>query len=76
MGFNIVADPLVGYFYKTYLLGVPQDIASTLAKMATVTTAVNAIVAVIAASVFYFALRPALRKANLFVDVSPAASRK
>ena len=34
MGFNVVADPLVGYFYKTYLLGVPQDIASALAKMA------------------------------------------
>lgn len=76
MSFNIVADPLVGYFYKTYLLGVPQDIASALAKMATMTTAVNAVIAVIASSVFYFALRPALRKANLFVDVSPTASKK
>ena len=72
MLFNVVADPLVGYFYKTYLLGVPQDIASALAKMATVTTAVNAVVAVIAASVFYLALRPALRKSGLFVEVSPA----
>lgn len=72
MAFNIVADPLVGYFYKTYLLGVPQDIASALAKLATVTTAVNAVVAVIAASVFYLALRPALRKSGLFVEVSPA----
>ena len=76
MGFNIVADPLVGYFYKTYLLGVPQDIASALAKIATLTTAVNSVVAVIAASVFYFALRPALRKANLFINVSPIASKK
>ena len=76
MGFNIVADPLAGYFYKTYLLGVPQDIASALAKMATVTTAVNAVVAVIAASIFYLALRPALRKAGLFVEVSPAKDGK
>ena len=76
MGFNIVADPLAGYFYKTYLLGVPQDIASALAKMATVTTAVNAVVAVIAASIFYLALRPALRKAGLFVEVSPANDGK
>jgi len=76
MGFNIVADPLVGYFYKTYLLGVPQDIASALAKMATVTTAVNAVVAVIAASVFYMALRPALRKSGLFVEVSPLKDKK
>lgn len=65
MAFNVVADPLVGYFYKTYLLGVPQDIASTLAKMAAITTGVNAVVAVIAATVFYVALRPALRKADL-----------
>ena len=68
MAFNIVADPLVGYFYKTYLLGVPQDIASALAKVATLTTGVNAIVAVVAATVFYLALRPALRKAGLFIE--------
>ena len=68
MAFNVVADPLVGYFYKTYLLGVPQDIASALAKIATLTTGVNAIVAVIAASVFYLALRPALLKSGLAVE--------
>lgn len=68
MAFNVVADPLVGYFYKTYLLGVPQDIASALAKVATLTTGVNAIVAVAAATVFYLALRPALRKAGLFIE--------
>ena len=71
MGFNMVADPLVGYFYKMYLLGVPQELSATLAKMATVTTAVNAVVAVIAASIFYLALRPALRKAGLFIQVTP-----
>lgn len=71
MAFNVVADPLVGYFYKMYLLGVPQELASTLAKIATVTTAVNAVVAVIAASIFYLALRPALRKSGLFVQVTP-----
>lgn len=76
MIFNIIADPLVGYFYKMYLLGVPQDISAALAKMSTITTAVNAVVAVIAASVFYLALRPALRKAGLFVNVSPAKENK
>ena len=68
MVFNVIADPIVGYFYKTYLLGVPQDIASALAKLAAVTTAVNAVVAVIASTVFYLALRPALRKAGLFPE--------
>ena len=76
MGFNIVADPLVGYFYKTYLLGVPQDISKALAKMATLTTSVNAVIAVMTASTIYLALRPALKKANLFVQVSPEIKEK
>lgn len=71
MAFNTVADPLVGYFYKTYLLGIPQDLSATLAKMAAVTSAVNAVIAVIAASAFYLALRPALKKAELFLYLSP-----
>ena len=65
MAFNIVADPLVGYFYKMYILGVPQQAASIWAKMGAVTTSVNAVVAVIAASVFYLALRPALKHSGL-----------
>ena len=71
MGFNVVADPMVGYFYKIYLLGVPQEIASVFAKMAALTTFVNAIVAVACASVFYLALRPALKKSGLFLSVTP-----
>ncbi len=71
MGFNIFADPLVGYFYKTYLMGVPQELAKTLSKIGAVTTFVNAIVAVIAASVFYLAIRPALKKSGLFVQLDP-----
>ena len=69
MAFNVVADPLVGYFYKMYLLGVPQDISKALAKISTLTTGVNAIVAVICASIFYLALRPALKKAGLFHEI-------
>ena len=65
MAFNVVADPVVGYFYKTYILGVPQEVASIWAKMGAVTTLVNAIVAVVVASVFYLALRPALKRSNL-----------
>lgn len=69
MLFNIIADPLVGYFYKTYILGVPQDVATVWAKMGAITTAVNAVIAVIAATVFYLALRPALKRANLMPQV-------
>ena len=71
MAFNVVADPMVGYFYKLYLLGIPQELASALAKMTALTTFVNAVVAVIAATIFYLALRPALKKAGLFLPVTP-----
>ena len=69
MAFNLVADPVVGYFYKTYVLGVPQDAASVWAKMGAVTTAVNAVVAVIVATVLYLALRPALKRSKLLPQV-------
>ena len=71
LGFNVIADPLVGYFYKTYLFGLPQDISKALAKMSAITTFVNAVVAVAASTVIYLAIRPALRKAGLFVQVTP-----
>lgn len=66
MAFNVVADPVVGYFYKTYVLGIPQKAAGLLAKMSAVTTLVNAIIAVLVATVFYLALRPALKGAKLY----------
>lgn len=65
MAFNIVADPVVGYFYKMYVLGVPQEAASIWAKIGALTTSVNALVAVLAATVLYLALRPALQRSNL-----------
>lgn len=70
MLFNVVADPLVGYFYKMYVLGVPQEAATIWAKMGAVTTAVNAVIAVVAASVFYLALRPALKRSGTLPKVN------
>ena len=69
MAFNVVADPIVGYFYKTYVLGVPQDAAKIWAKMGAMTTAVNAVVAVIVATVLYLAIRPALKRSRLLPQV-------
>ena len=63
--FAWMADPLVGYFYKMYVLGVPQDAAQIWVKMGAVTTAVNAVIAVAVASVLYMALMPALRRSRL-----------
>ena len=65
LAFNVIADPLVGYFYKQYVLGQPQEMASVLAKWSTATTFVNAVVSVILVSILYNALRPALAKSGL-----------
>lgn len=65
MAFNVIADPLVGYFYKTYVLGVPQEAAQIWVKIGAITTLVNAIVAVVVATVLYLSLRPALEKSRL-----------
>lgn len=72
MAFNVIFDPIIGYFYKTYLLGIPQDLAVTLAKIGAITTLVNAVVAVFAATVFYLALRPAMKRMGLIVSDIPS----
>lgn len=69
MAFNVIADPLLGYLYKMYVMGIPQDMAASLAKIASIATAVNAVVAVIAATIFYMVLRPALTKAKLLPKI-------
>lgn len=68
LGFNVIFDPLVGYFYKQIVLGQPQEMASVLAKWSTMTTFVNAVVSVILVAVIYNVLRPALAKAGLLVQ--------
>ena len=64
--FNVIADPLVGYFYKMYLFGIPQDASKALAKIATLTTGVNAALSLLCAVLLYLALRPVLIKAGIF----------
>lgn len=65
MLFNVIADPIVGYLYKKYIMGAPQDIAAALAKISALTTLVNAGVAIVVSTLFYLALRPALIKMNI-----------
>ena len=65
LGFNVVADPLVGYFYKQYVLGQPQQMAEVLAKWSTTTTFVNAVVSTILVAFLYNVLRPVLLKSGL-----------
>ena len=65
LAFNVVADPIVGYFYKQYILGQPQELAQALAKMSAVATLFNAVVSVILVAVIYNAVRPVLIKSHL-----------
>lgn len=66
--FNVVFDPIIGYFYKQYILGQPQKAASILAKLSAVTTFVNAIVSIILVTLIYNALMPALKKSGLLIS--------
>lgn len=64
--FNVIADPIVRMIMNKVLYGIPGDIAEKLAKLSFMTTGVNGIVAIIAVTVFYTLLRPALEKSHLF----------
>lgn len=67
LGFNVVADPLVGYFYKQYILGQPQEMAEVLAKWSAATTFVNAVVSTILVAILYNVLRPVLLRSGLLI---------
>lgn len=65
MSFNVIADPLVGYFYNLYLLGQPVTFASALAKLSAGVTLFNAVLTVIIANIIFSAVYPILKKNNL-----------
>lgn len=76
LGFNVIADPIAGYFYKQYILGQPQEVASILAKLSAGATFVNAIVSAILVVLIYNAVRPALIRGNLLSMPVGAAYKK
>ncbi len=73
LGFNVAADPVVGYFYKMYILGQPQTAAEVLAKLSAVTTLVNAVVSVVLVAFVYNAARPVLLKSGMIPRAKKAA---
>ena len=62
-----VFDPLFGYFYKRVLMGKPAAEVALVWNITT--TSVNAIISAVVAVIIYMALRPALKKANLFLTL-------
>ena len=67
MVFNMIFDPLVGYFYKRVIIGKPAAEVTLAWNIAA--TSINAVLSVIAAVAIYMALRPALRKSGLFITI-------
>lgn len=66
--FNVIFDPLVGYFYKLVILGKPAAEITLAWNVAS--TSINAITSAIVSVGVYMALRPALKKAGLFFTIS------
>lgn len=69
LGFNVIADPVVGYFYKNFVLQVPSPAAKIMATWSAGVTAINAAVGAVVVVVVYTALRPVLRKAGIWFEI-------
>lgn len=62
--FNVIFDPMIGYFYKLIILGKPAAEVTLAWNIAS--TSINAVTSAIVSVLVYLALRPALKKAGLF----------
>lgn len=67
MGFNVIFDPLFGYFYKRVIMG--KTAAEVTLAWNITTTSVNAVLSVIVATIVYMALRRALIQSNMFIRI-------
>lgn len=65
--FNVIFDPLIGYYYKLLILGKPAAELTLAWNIAA--TSINAITSAIVSVIVYLALRPALKKAGLFITI-------
>lgn len=66
--FNVIFDPLIGYFYKLVILGKPAAELTLAWNVAS--TSINAVTSAIVSVLVYMALRPALKKSGLFFTIS------
>jgi uncharacterized membrane protein len=67
LGFNVIFDPIFGYYYKLYIIGKPA--AELVLKWNFVTTGTNAVLSAIAVTVIYMAVRPVLRKSGMLPEI-------
>ena len=66
--FNVIADPIIGYWYKILILGKPAaDLSLTINF---VSSGINAVISLIVSVVVYMALRPALKQSGFFLKLA------
>ncbi len=66
--FNVIFDPLVGYYYKLLILGKPAADLTLAWNIAS--TSINAVTSTIVSVAVYIALRPALQKSGRLFRLS------
>ncbi len=71
MLFNCIGEPLFSYLYYLVILGNSEKAITYLALAKFVTTFINAILAIIIASVIYLALYPRLKESGLLDKIGP-----
>lgn len=65
--FNVIFDPLVGYFYKLLVLGKPAAELTLAWNVAA--TSINAVTSAIVSVLVYMALRKPLKKSGYFLTI-------
>lgn len=66
MAFNVIADPVVGFFYKNFILGIPYEAAKIFAAWTAVSTFINACTSVLIATLLYTTLSKQLKHMKFF----------
>jgi uncharacterized membrane protein len=56
LGFNVIFDPIIGYLYKRFLLGLSPELTAILQSWAAFSTAINAAMCLVVSVLLYLAL--------------------
>lgn len=72
--FNVIFDPLLGYFYKILIIGKPAAEVALAWNIGT--TSVNAVLSAVISIIVYMALRPALLKSGMFFKIGKEKEKK
>lgn len=72
--FNVIFDPLIGYFYKLLILGKPAADITLAWNIGA--TSINAIISCIASVAIYMALRPILLKNKMLLEIGKAKNNE